>query len=141
MDEATILTMLSPRDNVVDLAPVVHALSAAPTFLFDERFQRALGSISVALYVQTYVLASATLYASRILAVQAYFATCFGAAMSGKLVAGAWDCAAMRGFRKRMFEDFAKFILGSGNPIFVMLFWPGWWFIGGATWAFFLFCG
>ncbi|CAI6087822.1 unnamed protein product [Clonostachys chloroleuca] len=136
MDKVTLLTVSRVDRQVAAMAPVSNILSqATPAFILDERFQKAISALTVTLYFQTRFLAATTLYASRILAVQAYFATTFGATMSRKLLAGIWDSAAVQRLRKKMFEDFAKWILGSGNTIFCALFWPGWWVIGCAVLA------
>lgn len=37
--------------------------------------------------------------------------------------------------RKKVFFEFMCFILGTGNGLFLLLFWPGWLILGGAIWS------
>lgn len=42
--------------------------------------------------------------------------------------------------RKKLFDEFAFFILGGGHRVILMLFWPGWWVLV-LAWAAYRFCG
>lgn len=55
--------------------------------------------------------------------------------MSTQAVASAWNSKNVQRLRKKLWYEFAVFILGSGNMVFLMLFWPGWWVLAGACWA------
>ncbi|KAH7171396.1 hypothetical protein EDB81DRAFT_638026 [Dactylonectria macrodidyma] len=143
MDRATLLTTskvelgvsVSPHSDVIRLL--------GPALEIALRFQRLLSSVTLFLCVRAWFLASLTLvnilYASRIAAVQAFVATKFGAfhcyTMSTRAANGVWNCQTVQKLRKKLFYEFAVFILGGGNCIFVVVFWPGWWVIGGASWG------
>ncbi|OAA46117.1 hypothetical protein NOR_02870 [Metarhizium rileyi] len=70
---------------------------------------------------------------------KAFIATKFGAFhgfnMSAKALADFWDAKSTRMLRRKLFYEFAVFILGSGNPIILLLFWPGWLLVAGAWFA------
>ena len=120
-----------------------------PTLEFAAQCQNIIGSISVFLSWQAYWIASLALanafYASRILALQAYIATRYGAfyslLFSGKALFLAWNCKSVQWLRKAMFMNFAFFILGSGQTFMLVLFWPGWLIVGGATLVLWQLCG
>lgn len=135
------LVSINPRSTVIG--------RLWPALAFAVRFQYMISSFSSFLYIQTYFVASLAvvnaLYASRFLAIQAYIATRFGAFhgfnMSAKALADFWDAKTTRMLRKKLFYEFAVFILGSGNPIILLLFWPGWLVVGGASFALWQFWG
>ena len=39
------------------------------------------------------------------------------------------------GIRQRLFREFMIFILGGGNQLFLVIFWPGWILVGGSIWG------
>lgn len=55
--------------------------------------------------------------------------------MSSKAVADLWESPTLRLVRNRLFYEFAVFILGGGNAIILLLFWPGWLLVGAVLWA------
>lgn len=129
MDKGTILTQ-SRVDPDIPLTLVQSLL--VPTFANAIYIHRILSSISHSLLLHAYFAASISLWASGFCAFHAWSATWLSVSFSGKMVAVAWDCQTMRAWKKETFEGFAKWILGPGNPIIAMIFWPGWWFLGGA---------
>ena len=66
------------------------------------------------------------------IAVRALLATKFSLIMSHRVAVGAWDAGSTRVLRKKLFYELAVFILGSGNGLILVLFWPGWLLVGGA---------
>jgi len=40
-----------------------------------------------------------------------------------------------------MFFEFAVFILGGGNQVILIVFWPGWIVVGGGVWGMWMVCG
>ncbi|PFH55620.1 hypothetical protein XA68_17944 [Ophiocordyceps unilateralis] len=51
------------------------------------------------------------------------------------VVATVWQSRAVELVRARLFYEFALFILGGGNALFLLLFWPGWVLVGFVLWA------
>jgi hypothetical protein len=136
------IVTVTPRSNVIS--------RLRPALAFALHFQYIIGSFSSFLYIQAYFVTSLAfvhaLYASRFLAIQAYFATKFGVFhgfnMSAQALAGVWDAKTIQMLRKKIFYEFAVFILGSGNPFILLLFWPGWLVVGGTSMAVWqLLCG
>lgn len=48
-------------------------------------------------------------------------------AVVGKVI---WETRSVRRLRKKLVFEFFTLILGFGNPLCLMLFWPGWWVLG-----------
>jgi hypothetical protein len=142
MDKVSILTasrvepsVLAPRSQDIIFTHIAPSLDSAV------RLQTVIGSISLNVLFQAYIAASLTLtaalWASHLFAVQAYFATL----LSGKALRQLWNTRVVVSMRNKVFYEFAVFILGSGQGLILTLFWPGWWILGGATWALWTFCG
>ncbi|CAM1510815.1 Fc.00g083280.m01.CDS01 [Cosmosporella sp. VM-42] len=132
---------ISPRSDIIRLL--------GPTLKIALRFQSLIGSVSIFLCLRTYFLASVAfagvLYASKIVALQAFVATKTGAfhglTMSGKAIIGAWNSKRVQALRQKLWYEFAIWVLGSGNTFILMVFWPGWWVLAGAVWALWLLFG
>jgi hypothetical protein len=43
--------------------------------------------------------------------------------------------------RKKLFMEFMIFVLGGGNQLILVLFWPGWVIVGGGIWGVWSLCG
>lgn len=143
MVKATLLTAskvelsvsTNPRSDIIRLL--------RPSLQTALRFQSLVGSVSLFVCFRAWFLANfafaGMLYTSRIVALQVYFATKFGAfhslSISSKAVVGVWRSKRVQRFRDKLWYEFALFVLGSGNTIFLMLFWPGWWLLAGSCWA------
>ncbi|KAI9163879.1 hypothetical protein HJFPF1_05509 [Paramyrothecium foliicola] len=115
-----------------------------PTVRYAGYVQAVIQSLSIFLVLQAYALASITfataLYASRFIAFQAYLATKFGAfhayLASAKAASEVYRSKTLKMLRRKLFFEFAVFVLGgSGNAMILMIFWPGWLVIGGASYA------
>ncbi|OAQ62164.1 hypothetical protein VFPPC_07173 [Pochonia chlamydosporia 170] len=149
MDKGSLLTA-SRVEPGVSLNPHSTLISRlGPVLAFAARFQYFISTFSSFLYIHAYFVTSIAfvnaLYASRFLAIQAYIATKLGAfhglSMSARALADVWDAKTTRMLRKKLFYEFAVFILGSGNSVILLLFWPGWLVVGGASFAVWQFCG
>ncbi|KAF4446345.1 hypothetical protein FALBO_17087 [Fusarium albosuccineum] len=143
MDKATLLTASKvelavspyPRSDIIRLL--------GPALEIALRFQSLVSSVSIFLCFRACFLASITfagvLYASKIVALKAYVATKFSAFhsfnMSSRAAVGVWNSKSVQTLRKKLWYEFAVFVLGSGNVVFLMLFCPGWWLLAGACWT------
>ncbi|KAG6110191.1 hypothetical protein E4U13_005481 [Claviceps humidiphila] len=54
-----------------------------------------------------------------------------GLSMSAQATAGRWEGRSTQALRKKLFYEIAVFVLGCGNPVIVLLLWPGWLIVGG----------
>ena len=97
--------------------------------------QRVLSAICFQFYTFAFRSFIQTLYVSQIAASRAYFAACFSAGTFTEAVWAAWNTQYVEKMRKRIFEEMAVFILGIGNPLFCIIFWPGWWVLAAASLA------
>ncbi|KAI5457052.1 hypothetical protein BGZ63DRAFT_428482 [Mariannaea sp. PMI_226] len=146
MDKVSLLTASTvelgisgnPRSDIIRLlGPAVEAVL---------HFQSILSSVSLFVCLRVWFVASIAcaniLYASKIMALNALVATKFGAfhgaTITSKAVAGVWNSRRIQALRKKLFYEFAVFILGGGNILFIILFWPGWWVLGGGIWGFWM---
>lgn len=136
MDSIALLTASTADRPLFPGDPATAILShITPAFTQLFRVQQLLRQMTIFMSLHAYVLASTTLHISKLVAINGYSATKFSAAISASLAVGTWESKAVRLMRKRMFHELATFILGCGNPIFCMVFWPGWWLVGGTTYA------
>ncbi|KAJ4318848.1 hypothetical protein N0V84_006662 [Fusarium piperis] len=143
MDKATLLTA-SKVELSVSAHPGSDIISLlGPALEIALRFQSLISSLSIFLCLRTWLLTSTTLtgvvYASRIVALKACIATKSSAShgfnMSSKAVVSVWNSKSVQRLRKKLWYEFAVFVLGSGNMVFLMLFWPGWWLLACVCWA------
>ncbi|KAF5676995.1 hypothetical protein FHETE_1897 [Fusarium heterosporum] len=148
MDKATLLTaskvdlsVSTPRSDITRLI--------GPALQIALRFRSLVSSISIFLCLHACFIASITfagiVYASKTVTTHAFTAAKFSAFyifnMSTQAVASAWNSKNVQRLRDKIWYEFAVFILGSGNMIFLMLFWPGWWVLASACWAFWMLFG
>ncbi|KAG5915626.1 hypothetical protein E4U61_004429 [Claviceps capensis] len=64
-----------------------------------------------------------------------------GLSMSAQATAGRWEGRSTQALRKKLFYEIAVFVLGCGNPVIVLLLWPGWLIVGGLAfvlWRYFV---
>ncbi|CAL3971468.1 unnamed protein product [Diplocarpon coronariae] len=92
---------------------------------------RLLSTTTLFLFLRTYMLSLLllrnSLYASQFLALQ--LARNSLAAVRAACRMG-WK--ATENLRKKLFFEFMVFVLGGGNALMLVLFWPGWIVLGGA---------
>ncbi|KAF3024821.1 hypothetical protein E8E14_009935 [Neopestalotiopsis sp. 37M] len=88
-------------------------------------------NVSVAIVTQSYLIFSRLVFASLFVGQQTAMATKSVLADTTRLSQNAalamWDSAQVRRLRKKLEMEFFTFILGCGNVLCVMMFWPGWW--------------
>lgn len=150
MDGPAIITA-SKVESVVPINPHSELIVIlGPTVRYAGYIQAVIGSLSVFLGLQAYTIASITfaaaLYASKVIALQAYLATKVGAfyayLASAKAASEVYRSKTLKMLRKKLFFEFAVFVLGGGgNAIILIMFWPGWLIIGGTTYAVWQFMG
>jgi hypothetical protein len=121
------LSLLSPAvSNSLYLAAVIQQLLSTTTiFLLFRTYL-----LSLFLFQQSYhasqVLLIRSLNASFLLCKKASWVSKQGMRVLRKKT---------EGIRQRLFREFMIFILGGGNQLFLVLFWPGWILVGGSVWA------
>jgi len=118
---ANVLTVISP------------ALSH--TLYFAAILQRLLSTTTVFVLFRAYILSLLLLqqsfYASQTLLIQGYNASTILA--NQMCFVGKYGWKATESLRKKLFFEFIVFILGSGNGLILLVFWPGWIVLGGST--------
>jgi hypothetical protein len=109
-----------------------------PTLDSALKFQRLLSAATLFVVLRTYFVTalavSWTAFASRFLAVFTYNALRALILRTAWAIATVYKTKRVRRLRKRLEFEMGMLILGPGmNTIIIMVFWPGWWFIGGAA--------
>ncbi|KAJ4158711.1 uncharacterized protein LMH87_009225 [Akanthomyces muscarius] len=148
MDKVDILT----ASRVEPLSQHHHATIMSrmnPTLAYAVHCQNIIGSLSSLLCRRAYFFASVSLasayYAARFLAFYTLLATKLGAlhgsTTSVRAAAAVWDMKTTRMLRDKLFYEFALFILGAGNGLFLLVLWPGWIVIGGTSFVLWQMCG
>lgn len=146
MDKVAILTASRVEPNVSIPAAAQSNVIAVlgPTLRYAIQLQNILSSASVVIYFHAHYIAGVALagtwYASKVIAAHAFLASRIGAghtlAMSRTAVSRTLSSKRWQMLRKRCFEEIASFVFGTGNPILLLVFWPGWLLVGAgvATW-------
>ncbi|KAL6860685.1 hypothetical protein ACO1O0_004717 [Amphichorda felina] len=117
-------------------SPLSIANYLAPGLAYILRLQRLLHSACVFLCLRAYLLASTVVCAGGKFGLRTHRSLVRpGAAMTAQLVYETWESGAVKALRRRVFHEFTSFILGSGNTVILMLFWPGWWVLVGTAYA------
>ncbi|KAH6610111.1 hypothetical protein Trco_000131 [Trichoderma cornu-damae] len=140
MDKVALLTAsrLEPIAAIRPQSTVIAGLGRAFALPLQlhHRFRRASLSICLQSYFISYALIAGASSACRLLLFRALVASAFLLrhvfAVSCKATLDVWDSRGVRRVRARLFDEFALFILGYGNAMFLVLFWPGWLILGGA---------
>lgn len=70
----------------------------------------------------------------------AKFGIIYGSSMSGRAIVTGWNSKTIQKVRRKLWDEFAIWVLGSGNIVLLMIFWPGWWLLGGC-WALWMLFG
>ncbi|QYT01518.1 hypothetical protein H0G86_008554 [Trichoderma simmonsii] len=139
MDKVTLLTAsrLEPTVAIRPHSTVVARLGR--TLAIPLQLHHRFKHISSFICLQSYFISSILLISTRHAFFYAFLASAFllkhAFTMSTKAIVDAWDSKSIQKIRARIFYEFAVFILGCGNAIFLILFWPGWLLIGGALFA------
>lgn len=143
MDKMALLTAskVEPGTAISLRSEIIRLL--VPTLDVILRFQTIVSSATVficlwACYLGSLALA-ALLLASKFAAFNAIavakFGALYGYKMSSRTILDLWESRAVKAIREKVWFEFAVFILGTGNIMFVLLFWPGWWVLAGACWT------
>lgn len=111
--------------------------------------QRRLEALSRAILVHAIYLATASWtlvsVASQLLAMSSFavarFAAVRSALLSYWLGKALWASPPLETLRKKAVFEFNMFVLGAGNGLFLVMFWPGWWVIGATVLAVGQLCG
>ncbi|GKT52430.1 uncharacterized protein ColSpa_12611 [Colletotrichum spaethianum] len=117
-----------------------------PTFNLAVRFQRLVAVASSLLFVYGHLLATSTLtstvVATRLFAVHSFYFLNATALALRKSLWFAWNSKQIKRLRKKFFMEFATTILGpGGNMLIILVFWPGWMFIFGVLFTFWMLAG
>ncbi|RFU76840.1 hypothetical protein TARUN_5426 [Trichoderma arundinaceum] len=143
MDKVTLLTAswLEPTAALRPHSTVIARLGRAFAIPLQlhHRFKHISLFICLQSYFVSYALLAGTSYACKNILFYAFIAAAFifkhGLTMSTKAIFDIWDSRSVQKARARLFYEFAVFILGCGNAMFLVLFWPGWLLLGGAFFA------
>ncbi|TFB04803.1 hypothetical protein CCMA1212_003113 [Trichoderma ghanense] len=154
MDKVTLLTSsrleptagVRPHSSSVVLGSLLLSVSAAPL-----EYQARLAQLCSFISLHVYKLVSLHVYtviclqgyfisraAKHLLSHALYASQCLlthGSAMFAKTVVDFWQSRRIQKIRAKLFYEFAVFILGCGNAFFLLVFWPGWLFLGAAALA------
>ncbi|EHK24347.1 uncharacterized protein TRIVIDRAFT_30212 [Trichoderma virens Gv29-8] len=139
MDKVTLLTAsrLEPTVAIRPHSTIVARLGRA--FAIPLQLHHRFKHISLFICLQSYFISYALLVGTRYACFYAFVASAFilkhGFAMSTKAIVDVWDSKSVQKVRARIFYEFAVFILGCGNALFLVVFWPGWLILGGACFA------
>jgi hypothetical protein len=103
------------------------------------RQRRIVGPPSAALLKHvrgvTTLATSATLWAIRLIFAQSLFASALAIQLARTVLRSAWSSKPVKKLRKKVAFEFIALVLGpGGNMLFLMIFWPGWWFLAGLAW-------
>lgn len=122
-----ILALLSPAiSNSLYLAAILQQLLSTTTiFLLFRTYLLSLFLLQKS-YHASQVLLIRSLYASSLLCKTASWTSKRG-------MRALWKTT--EGTRKKLFREFMIFILGGGNQLILIVFWPGWLLIGGSIWG------
>ena len=128
---------------------VINLVSPALThsLYFAAVFQRLLSTTTLFIFLRAYVsslfILRQTFYASQLLLIQSYYASALLARQTYPVLKQGmrrgWK--ATEKLRKKLFFEFMVFVLGEGNGVLLVLFWPGWIVIGSGVMGIWWACG
>jgi hypothetical protein len=136
----TLIHLLTPTlTSSLYLATIFHRLLSTTTIFLSLRFyflsliliQQSYNLTSL-LLLQSYYLSKLTYWISNIAARGSYWGVKKGMGFSWK---------ALEPVREKLFREFMIFVLGAGNGVFLMVFWPGWIVVGSGIWGVWWVCG
>ncbi|TVY62813.1 hypothetical protein LSUE1_G010255 [Lachnellula suecica] len=145
----TILAAPTKPTNLLNNRPILTLLSPAlsSSLYLATIFQRLLSTTTLFLFLRAYILSLLLLrqsyYISQVLLLQSYYASSLlaknGYWASKEGIQKSWK--ATEKLRKKLFFELAVFVLGGGNGVILIVFWPGWIFVGGGVWGVWMICG
>ncbi|KAL7912665.1 hypothetical protein GGI35DRAFT_476502 [Trichoderma velutinum] len=139
MDKVTLLTASRLEPTVVIRPHSTVVARLGRTFAIPLQLHHRFKHISLFICLQSYFISYALLISTRYACFYAFVASAFilkhAFTMSSKAIVDVWDSKSIQKVRARIFYEFAVFILGCGNAIFLFVFWPGWLILGGTFFA------
>lgn len=121
-----------------------YALELGPALRYSNALSSALFVTTQQLFQINRIALTYLLFGCNVAALHAFLLSKEIAAMSvtalSKVAWGAWNSKQCRRLRKKLEFEFFVLILGSGNGLILMVFWPGWILIGLAYFVYLLWC-
>ncbi|KAI1099647.1 hypothetical protein F4804DRAFT_75033 [Jackrogersella minutella] len=102
----------------------------APTLVLIVQCQHLLGAATVSLLIQAHWLSWQIFCVSRIIVSQVYVASRYFRYHTVVMLRSIWKTGTVRLLRKKVVFEFVTLLLGGGNCLCLVLFWPGWWVLG-----------
>jgi hypothetical protein len=104
-------------------------------------FQRLLGTTALFVMFRAYYLSTILLrqsfYATQLLLLQSYYASALLSkhvfSTTKQTLKAGWKVA--KPLREKLFFEFMVFVLGGGNGMLLVIFWPGWIVVGCVAWG------
>jgi hypothetical protein len=112
--------------------------SLGPTLDFALQCQQTLSKMSFSLLLRSWLVAAHLFILSKPIAARSATAA---AEWSVKASWSAWNSQPVRRIRKKFEFEFFTFVLGCGNSLCLLMFWPGWWVLAFFTLAIWAFAG
>jgi hypothetical protein len=101
-----------------------------PALQFASHCRQLLRKALLSFVLTTYLLASALLHISYIMSVHicqaAQTVLCHSIEFSTRVTQAIWNSAQVKRLRKKLEFEFFTLILGGGNSLCLVIFWPGW---------------
>ncbi|KAH7410984.1 hypothetical protein BKA64DRAFT_370063 [Cadophora sp. MPI-SDFR-AT-0126] len=126
----TVLTISPTSTTTITISLLSPALRHS--FYLASTFQRLLSTTTLFLFLRTYLLSllvlQNSLYLSQVLLLKASYASLLLARNSLALTKnmGRMGWKATEGLRRKLWYEFMVFVLGGGNGLILLVFWPGW---------------
>ncbi|KOS23306.1 hypothetical protein ESCO_003666 [Escovopsis weberi] len=139
------VALLTPSRLKATLSPL--ALSQILPFLppalrrYHLLLHRQLGALGSRAHLLVSAMLLCALHAAGVLAVNAALVARLGLAAAGSAAARVLCSKTVRMLRAKMVREFFVFILGCGNSVILVVFWPGWILVGAALLALCIKCG
>jgi hypothetical protein len=127
-----ILTLLSPAftSSLYFAAILQQLLSTTTLFVLFRSYLLSVFLLQQSFHVSQILLIQG-LYASSVLGRNAYWVSKQGMSVFWR---------STEGIRKKMFKELIIFVLGGGNQLILLVFWPGWIVVGGGVWGVWCLC-
>lgn len=145
MDKVAILTAPT-TEPAVSIQPRSKLLNLLrPTLKTTLRCHQLVSSAILFCFLRTYFAASLAatsgIAITRFIAVFTIATSRVALVQSGKTSYVAWNSKTMKKLRKKINYEVQNLVLGPGQALFVVIFWPGWWLLGGVCCAVWLCSG
>lgn len=145
MNKVSILTASRVEPNVLPYSANGLITTLSPLVYSALQLQRILSAVSLQILLQAYTAACVTMatavWSSKLFALHAAIAVKGSVWFSGHAIWWTWTSKGVVALREHTFRNFATWVLGSGNGLILVFFWPGWWCLAGTSYAVWAFCG